>query len=50
MKLVMQAMDYENCFWRYKSGCIQLVLEHHCVRASKASRNGVQIRVVQLVS
>jgi hypothetical protein len=50
MNIGTQVMDHENCLWRYKSGCMQLVLEHHCIRASKASWNGVQIRVVQLVS
>jgi hypothetical protein len=50
MSVQTQAMDRENCFLQYKSDCTQLVLKHHCVRASKASWNGVHIHVVQLVS
>lgn len=45
----MQVMDHENCLWRYKSGCTQLVFALHWVRVSKASRNGVHTRVVLLV-
>jgi len=50
MNVQTQVMDRENCLWQYNSDCTQLVYAHLCVWASKASRNGVQIRAVQLVS
>lgn len=47
---VTQVMDHENCYLRYKSDCARFVYRHDWAGASKANRNGVQIRVVQLVS
>ena len=50
MSNVTQAMDHENCFSQYKSNCAQLVSQHHWTGGSKPNWNGVQIRMVQLVS
>lgn len=45
-----QAMDRENCQGQYKSGCAQLACAHHWAKGSKPNWDGVQIRVVRLVS
>jgi hypothetical protein len=45
-----QVMSYENGKMLYKSGCMQVVPTHPCIRVSKTSWNGVHIRVAQLVS
>ncbi len=45
-----QAMGHENCYLQHKSGRVQLVCAHQWARVSKTDWNGVQIRVVQLVS
>gem|GEM_PF-5471257 len=44
-----RVMDCESRLGRYKSGCMQQWANTDCIRASKASRNGIQIHTVQLV-